>query len=352
MNSYIIDQKDVQKILGALSRDDLKFYQFYNIDFRADEYQYQEYMLNLQENKDEASLRLLNKTYYDIEIFYDPEIFPDPEKAAYPVNSIAVYNNMRNEAMIFVWVTEAKTKDRQTLEDETKKIYSELVQENKTYLIEDLSIKVKTYTSETDLLKDFFLYLRELNTLFLIGFNSSLFDDPYVVQRGINLYGEPIFNFISEFGEVQKYGSRSFEWPDYTKVDLLTLYRPVDQGGMGLGKSLPNYKLDTVAEVELGINKLDLEDLNKEYINNTSRFITYNLLDTLLTYKLDKKLQFLELNWMLAKYNDAPMSSAIIGRSVMYQYRNDLIYTKRNQAIRSKTFGREIFYPVNFEGAE
>lgn len=346
MNSYILDKDGVQRFLRSLGRDDLKFYQFYNIDFAADEYRFQEYMMNINEDKDSAALRLLNKSYYDIEVFYDPTIFPDPEKAAYEVNSVAVYNNLKNEATIFVLTTYANESNQEVLERDVKKLYDELIVENSTYAIEGIEIKVRTYTNETGLLQEFFLYLRELNSLFLIGFNSSLFDDPYVVQRGINLQGEDIFRYISEFGEVQKFGSRSFEWPDYTNVDLLSLYRPVDQGGSGLGKSLPNYKLDTVAEVELGIKKLDLDDLNWEYQNNVARFMTYNLLDTLLTFKLDEKLQFLELNWMLAKYNDAPMSSAIRGRSIMYKYRNNLIYSKRNQAVRAKPFGREIFYPL------
>jgi len=346
MNSYILEKQDVQRFIQSLRQKDLKFYQFYNIDFAADEYQFQKYMTEFREDKDAAALLSLNKTYYDIEVFYDPEIFPDPERAGYDVNSVAVYNNLKNEAVIFVLPIYSNEKNRDVLEKDVNDMYNELVKENETYLVPGITIKVRTYTSEAELLKDFFLYLRELNTLFLIGFNSSLFDDPYVVQRGLNLIGEDIYRYISEFGEVQKYGTRSFEWPDYTKVDLLTLYRPVDQGGNGLGKSLPNYKLDTVAEVELEINKLDLDDLNEEYKNNVARFMTYNLLDTLLTYKLDEKLKFLELNWMLAKYNDAPMSSAIRGRSIMYKYRNDLIYTKKGQVVRTKPFGREIFYPL------
>ncbi len=185
-----------------------------------------------------------------------------------------------------------------------------------------------------------------MDTLFLIGFNSSLFDDPYVVNRGVNLIGQDIYDSISEFGEISKFGARTYSWPDYLLVDILKLYKPSDQGGAGFGKSLPNYRLNTVAEYELGITKLDLDDMNYEYKNNLVRFLTYNLFDTLLTFKLDDKLRFLELQWTLAKLNDAPLSSAINGRSIMYKYRNNLIYTKRDQIVRAKPFGREILYPL------
>jgi hypothetical protein len=165
----------------------------------------------------------------------------------------------------------------------------------------------------------------------------------------MNVVGKKIYNYISEFGEVQKFGDMTYEWPDYILVDLLTLYKPVDAGGMGFGKSLPNYKLNTVANEELGITKLDLDDLNRFYKEDIATFTAYNLFDTLLTFKLDNALQFLELNWSLAKYNSSPISAAIRGRSLMYRYRNDLIYTKENKAIRNKMFNREIFYPLKVE---
>ncbi len=224
-------------------------------------------------------------------------------------------------------------------------MYEELCEENTTYAVPDITIKVEVFDSEAELLKRFFRYVLNLDTLFLIGFNSSLFDDPYVVNRGLNLVGQSIYDDISEFGEVSKFGSRTYDWPDYLKVDILKLYKPNDQGGAGFGKSLPNYKLNTVSNVELGITKLDLDDMNQVYEHDLVRFLTYNLFDTLLTFKLDEKLRFLELQWSLAKYNNAPLSSAIT-RSVMYKYRNNLIYTKRNQLVRVKAFNREIFYPL------
>jgi DNA polymerase elongation subunit (family B) len=305
-------------------------------------------MMNYQEG--DATQKILNKSYYDIEIAYDPNVFPDPENAAYPVNAIAVYNNILNEATIFALPYKQKPTDEKQITKQVNDIYDQVCSENSTYIVDDIQIKVQVFYRETELLQEFFTYVRDLDTLFLIGFNSALFDDPYVVNRGLNLLGEPIYDYISDFGEVSKFGDRGYDWPDYLKVDLLKLYRPVDQGGSGFGKSLPNYKLNTVAEFELGITKLDLDDMNETYQTDLPRFLAYNLLDTLLTFKLDEKLQFLELQWMLAKMNDAPLSSAINGRSIMYRYRNNLIYSKRQQAIRAKLFNREVFYPIIEEG--
>jgi DNA polymerase elongation subunit (family B) len=342
MTPKILDKEEVQKLVTSLNRNESKFYQFYNLEFSAEEYQFQDYLRNFKEG--EATKKILNKSYYDIEIHYDPAVFPDADKAAYPINAIAVYNNITNVAKIFTVPFNGEL--AQNLEPEVQKIYWDLVQENSTYDIPNLKIEIECFKDDAELLKSFFLYLRSLNSMFLLGFNSSLFDDPYVVNRGLNLVGERIYDYISEFGEVKKFGDRSFEWPDILKVDLLQQYKPVDAGGMGLGSSLSSYKLNSVAHAELGIQKLDLEDMNVEYENNLPRFLAYNLLDTLLVYKLDEKLQFLELQWMLAKYNNAPMGSAIRGRSIMYRYRNNLIYSKLNKLVRSKIFGREVFYPI------
>jgi hypothetical protein len=64
----ILDSKNINKILGALSRGDLNFYQFYNMDFSADEYQFQEYMTNFKEG--DSTQKILNKSFYDIEVFF------------------------------------------------------------------------------------------------------------------------------------------------------------------------------------------------------------------------------------------------------------------------------------------
>lgn len=344
MQSFTLDKNQVFGLMGALKNNDLKFHQFYNLELALDEFAFQQFMMDFKEG--DAVKKRLNKTYYDIEVRYDPAIFPDAEKADYMINSIAIYNNIENRAKIFTVPNGCNIEDKDTLETGVNELYNKLAIENPAYNIQNIKIEVETFSTELELLKAFFIELRRLDTLFLIGFNSSTFDDPYVVNRGLNLMGDGIYEYISEFGEIEKFGTRSYEWPDYLKMDLLKLYRPVDQGGSGLGKSLPNYKLNTVAKKELGITKLDLDDMNYEYENNIIYFLTYNLFDTLLTFKLDEKLEFLELMWMLAKYNDSPLGAAVGGRSIMYLYRNNLIYTKQGIITRAKKFNREIYYPL------
>jgi DNA polymerase elongation subunit (family B) len=351
--STICTPEIYSQILEMLKKQQLNYHQFYNVEIETDEYSFIKFM---QSYKNNEFSKVLNKSYYDIEIYGVDENgdiideFPEPEKANYIVNAVAIYNNVKNEAKIFCITDDCNIKDQMTLQQEVLKYYDNLIQENSTYAIPDIKIEIVVCENEKNLFISIHQYLRSLNTLMLIGFNSMIFDDPYMMNRGIKLFGEErYFDMVSEF-QVTKYSSRIFEWPDYILVDLLKLYQPVDAGGMGLGSSLPSYKLDAIAEKELGLTKLDLDDhFVKVYRTNIVQYLTYNLLDTLLVYKLDAKLQFLELIFSLAKYNNSTMGAAINGRSIMYLYRNDLIYTRQNKVIRNRKFSREVFYPIETE---
>jgi DNA polymerase elongation subunit (family B) len=59
---------------------------------------------------------------------------------------------------------------------------------------------------------------------------------------------------------------------------------------------LPNYRLDTVAKLELGRGKVEYEgDLDVLFTQDIHKFAFYNMTDTDLVYELDEKLQFINL---------------------------------------------------------
>jgi len=338
-----ITSDNIQDITNNLKKNNYKFHQFYNLEIEADEYNFIDYMLKF---KDSDKSKVLNKTYYDIETFVNEDgDFTDPQKVKEAVNSIAVYNNVSNIAFVIAFVTECNITDPAEIEAGVRKMFDEKVQENETYNIPDLVLDIRIVPDEKTLIETFFQIVRSQNTLALIGFNSNTFDDPYMFNRTSKLFGETqMRDIISEFGIVDSYGDK-FEIPDYLLVDLLKLYKPVGSGGGGLGRSLPDFKLNTVAKEELGITKLDLPGgFRWNYLNDIVGYLTYNIFDTLLTYKLDQKLMFMELMFDLSKYNNTTMGSTINGRSLIYLYRNDLMYSSQNKVIRAKKFSREVLY--------
>lgn len=331
-----------------IKKDKLKFFQFYNLEIESSEYSFIKFRNTFKEN---LSPKKLNKTYYDIETFVNENgDFTDPHIVKEEINAIALYNNIANVVYGFAYIHPLCVYDSvEKIKEDVLAIYHEKVVENPIYKIDDLKIEVCLFFDEKEMLKTFFETVHSFNTLNLIGFNSLIFDDPYIFNRIAALFGEDkMKQIVSEFGEIEKYGQGSFELPDFILTDLLALYKPVGQGGGGLGKSLPSYKLNAVAYKELKIKKLDLPGgFRENYLTNLAGYIAYNIFDTLLTFKLDEKLQFLELTFDLAQYNKATMGAASSGRSILYSYRNDVTYTEQNKLVRSKKFSSEVVYEPN-----
>jgi len=347
---HIIFNDTINTLNDYLKTDKLKFHQFYNTDMTPSEQAFYSYLAQFDHyDSINWDKKILNKTYYDIETRFDPKKAPDPINVTFPITSIALYNNILNLARVYFLKDKSskahKDLSNEKLKMEIEKIYNEKIKENPAYEVQDLKIEVIIFNDEKDLISQYFEDLKNLDTLFLIGFNSSLFDDPYTINRLYKLVGNNAEHIITDF-ELKKFGSYTYEWPEIILVDMLKLYKPVDAGGSGMGKSLPKYKLDVIAEVELDINKLDLTgNFNEVYLNNPYEFAAYNLFDVILTYKLDLKLQFMEQIYSIAKNNHASVRASAMGRSFIFNYKNSYhYYAEENQLIRNNKFNKEIFY--------
>jgi DNA polymerase elongation subunit (family B) len=145
------------------------------------------------------------------------------------------------------------------------------------------------------------------------GWNIEFFDIPYLVNRIKNLLGESEAKKLSPWKMLDE---RVIEYKGstnqvYTPVgiavlDYYQLYRKFSFGNQ------ESYKLDYIAQVELGERKLDYSEygsLLELYKNNFQKFIEYNIYDCTLVEKLEDKLKFIEQVMALAydakvNYND------------------------------------------------
>ena len=141
----------------------------------------------------------------------------------------------------------------------------------------------------------------------ITGWNVKLFDIPYIVNRIKRLLGEDVARRLSPWNtlndrEVNFGPGRQFKTYvilgisalDY--IDLYQRYAPE-------GKSQESYKLDNIANVELGERKLSYEEygnLHTLYKDNYQLFIEYNIKDVELIERLDDKLKLIELALTLA----------------------------------------------------
>ena len=243
----------------------------------------------------------INIAIIDIEVGSENG-FPDPYKANEPITAIAVktvggnmkvygcgdFNNQRDDVAYF------KCRD------------------------------------EYDLCKRF-LEDWQLNTPDIItGWNTRFFDIPYLINRFTKILGESEMKTLSPWGYINERkmvvrGREMIEYDIYgiSSLDYIELYRWYAPGG----KSQDSYRLDNIAQVELGEGKIsydEFENLHQLYRLNYQKFIEYNIKDVELILKLEDKLKLIELALTLAydtksNFNDV-FAQTRMWDAIIYNY--------------------------------
>jgi DNA polymerase elongation subunit (family B) len=98
----------------------------------------------------------------------------------------------------------------------------------------------------------------------------------------------------------EKFGkeSETYDLVGRVHLDSLNLYRKYTY------EERHSYRLDAIGEIEVGENKTAYEGtLDQLYNNDFKKFIEYNIQDTALLDKLDKKLRFIDLSNSIAHEN-------------------------------------------------
>jgi len=136
------------------------------------------------------------------------------------------------------------------------------------------------------------------------GWHVQFFDIPYIINRMRMLFGEEFTTRLSPFETIKDRrvtlnhrDEQVFDIIGVTVLDYYELYRKFTY------TQQENYRLDTIAHIELGERKLSYEEyetLAKLYRDNFTKFIDYNIRDVALVQNLDKKLKFIELVCALA----------------------------------------------------
>ena len=181
--------------------------------------------------------------------------------------------------------------------------------------------------NEAFLLTEFVKYWRQENFDIITGWNVNSFDITYLCNRIDRLFGEGEHKKLSPWGqsdvrEFTSYGYQKnmvYTLHGVNVLDYLELYRKhtfVNQ---------ESYKLDHIAQVELGTGKLDYSEygsLHTLYRQDYAKFLEYNLKDVTLVEDLDDKLGFLELTQTMA-YNAKCNYIDVFG---MVKYWETIIY--------------------------
>jgi len=159
---------------------------------------------------------------------------------------------------------------------------------------------------EATLIKRFIKVWTENYPDIISGWNIKFFDFPYIINRIRKVLGEDDAKKLSPWNYI---GTRKailmgkehtvYDMNGVAMLDYIELYRKYAPGGA----SQDSYKLDNIASVEIGQNKISYDEydsLYDLYKLNYQKFIEYNIKDVELIEKLDDKLKLFELALTLA----------------------------------------------------
>jgi DNA polymerase elongation subunit (family B) len=247
-----------------------------------------QFIVNEYPNDIEFDVNKVKIFFYDIENTVDPDTgkFSPPQEAKGPITSITFKDHFKNEYYVV----------------STEKFYPEQLD-----IKFSGKINYKFCETEEVLLRSVIKIFQKFQPDVLVsynGFNRGGYDDPYLINRMINVLGEDETRNLSPIrGRVEcKYSRKINEQGGvddsyFCVIDGISL---IDFAAV-YQKNIKKYETNTlsfVAGVELGEDKVDyeeydnLEELRK---NNPQKYVTYNIQDTDLLSKINSKRKLIEL---------------------------------------------------------
>lgn len=324
--------KDVDSLLG---KGELKFYNFYNSDIDVNSYLSSVHYIGNKDDDETVINQKLSVIFLDIEVYHeDRSIKFEFDKSEHPINAITVFNTKTNSYKCFFLI-------RPIIKgklNEDVNYYKDYLVDNK-YDTSNESLEILLYEDELELIVSCWKYIKESEVCVLSGFNSDYFDYPYIYRRLIKLAKSKneVHEIISRFKYVE-FRNERLKIPDNPICDLLYLYKPRSEGGLSLGSPLASYSLDSVSEIELGMNKIDFKgeitDYAQFYEDNPTDFLLYNIVDVALCKLLDRKLKHIDLQNSSRRIMKIPFSSSMIGSSAFFEGYALYKLSEKNEKIR------------------
>ena len=254
---------------------------------------------NIDFNRD-----LVNVSTIDIEVASD-DGFPEPDQALHEVITITIKNNIDN--IYYVWGLNDYNSAACSIDG-----------------CNTSNINYVRCANERELLLRFLAHWNSKTHCpdVITGWNSRFFDIPYLVNRIVRVVGEDFAKKMSPWelisardvtinGRSQQY----YELTGIAQLDYLELFKKF---GYSYGAQ-ESYKLDHIANVVLGENKLSYEEfssLHSLYKHNYQKFVDYNIKDVQLVDRLEDKMGLVTLALTMAyrggvNYTDTLGTTAI-----------------------------------------
>ena len=202
--------------------------------------------------------------------------------------------------------------------------------------------------TEYELLSSFINYWMQDVPDVITGWNIEFFDIPYICKRLERVLGEKLMKRFSPWGlvsegEVNIMGRThiTFDVGGVTQLDYINLYKKFTY------KAQESYRLDYIAKVELGQQKLDhseYDTFKDFYTNGWQKFIEYNIIDVELVDRLEDKMKLIELALTMAydakvNYNDV-FYQVRMWDTIIYNYlkKRDIVIPPKNRSQKNEKY--------------
>ena len=157
---------------------------------------------------------------------------------------------------------------------------------------------------EVILLKTFLAWWQDVAPEVITGWNVNMFDIPFICNRIHNVLGLNAMRDVSPWRMVSEklvevFGRKqqTYDIAGISVLDYLDIYKKFTY------TNRESYRLDVIAEIELGQKKLDhseFETFKDFYTNDWKKFVDYNLVDVDLVDRLEEKMKLIDLVMLMA----------------------------------------------------
>jgi len=219
---------------------------------------------------------------------------------------------------------------------------------SRPFVNKDPNVTYVLCENETILLTSFLAYWRKNLPEVITGWNSQMYDIPYLAGRINRILGEKSMKDLSPWGlvsqgEVYISGRKNITYDigGVTQLDYLDLYKRFTYTNQ------ESYRLDYIANYELGEKKLDhneYDTFREFYTKDWDKFVRYNIKDVQLVDRLEDKLKLIELAVTMAfdaKVNFIDIHYQVrMWDTIIYNYlkKQDIVIPPKKRTSKSEKY--------------
>jgi DNA polymerase elongation subunit (family B) len=217
-------------------------------------------------------------------------------------------------------------------------------------LLEDATVEVRGFDTETEMLHAFLSYVEETDPDVMTGWNFADFDAPYLLDRMARVDAETEHDLdpdrLSRVDEVWRSDWQGPNVKGRVVFDLLYGYKRTQFS------ELDSYRLDAVAEVELGVGKERYAgDIGDLWEQEPARLLEYNLRDVELCVEIDRKQGIIPFWEEVASFvgcalEDATTPGDAVDMYVLHKAHGNFALPSKGQQSGEEFEGGAVFDPI------